>query len=130
MLVFLGRPTAKAGRPSVMIVNVDLFVSGLAATDFVVAAFRGVDFFLVDFFAVDFFVVDFFVAGFFAGDFFFMFQGPFVHCLRISPMSQAHAPRPPAFAKATAWQADPWHAVALAKAARSSIDSLSSRFAL
>ena len=78
MLVFLGRPTAKAGRPSVMIVNVDLFVSGLGATDFVVAAFRGVDFFLVAFFAADFFAVDFFVAVFFVGDFFFMSEGPFL----------------------------------------------------
>ena len=86
MLVFLGRPTAKAGRPSVMIVNVDLFVSGLGATDFVVAAFRGVDFFLVGFFAADFFAVDFFVVVFFVGDFFFvMSQGPFVSTVCESP---------------------------------------------
>src|SRR5437016_1316974 len=85
MLVFPGRPTSKAGRPSVMIVRVDLFVSGLAVTDFA-AAFRGVDFILVDFFAADFFVVDFFVVDFFVAVFFFvMSQGPFQpDCLRIS----------------------------------------------
>ena len=66
-----------------MIVSVDLFVSGLGATDFA-AAFRSVNFFLVAFFAADFFVVDFFVAVFFVF-FFVMSQGPFVPTVCESP---------------------------------------------